>query len=240
MFADFSPAILAWMAAVNLLSCVLEGGFGFLGSLTFLALTVPVLGWPTALFADAMLACTNLVFAAWINRDSVVVRRVARGWAFGLPAVLAGTLVFDLLPTDLRVLPIAAVGAFALWRVITLPRRVLPVLAGLGVGFGNTEDPFGYLYFQSQTRRVGDNALFGAGLLGFKVAVMVALWREILLPDPTFLVFLALTGLPATLAGRRFLGRWAEPTRRRFVRWWVPSILLFLLLGVLHARQAVA
>jgi len=227
---------IAYLFAINLLACFLEGGLGFGGSLVFIAATMPVFGWTTSVLADAVLASFNLSVTTLLYRRDVDVARVAsRGWSWAVVPLVVGALTFHLLPSPLRVIPLVAAGAVLLWSLRPAARRWYPALAGLGVGLGNTGAPFSFLFFQAQGRRAGDTALFTAGLMVVKVGLLVALWGVADLPPWYWLVALAGAGLPATWLGKRVLSRWSHRRRTALVRVMVSAVLVILLVGVFHA-----
>jgi uncharacterized membrane protein YfcA len=230
------PEFVGLLLVANCLACFLEGGLGFGGSLVFIGLTMPVFGWTTSVLADAILASVNLSVTSVLYRRELDLAHVAgRGWCWAVVPLLAGALTFHLLPSPLRVVPLLAAGVVLLWSLKPAARRLFPALAGLGIGLGNTGAPFSFLYFQAHGQRSGNTALFTAGLMLVKVALLVWLWGVAELPGWHWLAALAVTGLPATWLGKRVLSRWPHRRRLMLVRIGVSVLLVILVVGGLHA-----
>ena len=220
-----------WLIVVNCVACFIEGGLGFGGSLTFLALTVPLLGWTNGVATDCLLAAANLAFVAFLHRDSLGPKRVLRVLPAALVGLATGTLVFLALPGGWRSVPILCAGGAALFGWIRVPRWLLAPVAGLGVGLGNTEEPFGYLLFQSHGRGIGDTAAFVGTLLFIKAGTLTVASPELEFPAPATLMAAVLLGAPFSLAGRHLLGPLDAERRRTLVKALVATMLALLALG---------
>ncbi len=228
----------ALLLAINLVACFVEGGLGFGGSLVFISLTVPLVGWSTGILADAVLASANLMATSALYRREIDLRSVAAsGWSVALVPLLVGVATFSLLPEPFRVLPLLAVGAVLLWSPGSIPSIWHKALAGLGVGLGNTGAPFSFLAFQRDEPAPGDTALFTAGLMVLKVALLLVIWPKAELPPWPWMIGMIALGLPATWLGSRVMARWSHRTRTRFVRVLVTALLTILLVGAIHAHR---
>ena len=227
---------LAYLFGVNLLSAFIEGAMGFGGSLFFIAATVPVFGWSTSILADAILNVISLGFTSWLYlRGSPRNVSIPKAWTLGLLPMVAGTLIFVMLPNRLRSIPLIFVGVAILWRIWIPPRSLLPALGGLGIGLGNTEEPYGYLYFQDgRPGGQGETALFTAGLMAGKAALLLLIWSSAVIPDVSTLFLFGLAALPMNYAGRALLGQVDPKLRQRFVKFFVPVLLGIIILGAPH------
>lgn len=227
-----------WLFVINLLACFVEGGLGFGGSLTFIAMTVPLVGWTTGILSDAILASANLVATSALYHRRIDLRGVAKsGWSVAVVPLVLGVAAFGVLPEPLRVLPLLAVGAVLLWSPRSIPARWHSALAGLGVGLGNTGAPFSFLAFQHDKPAPGDTALFTAGLMVLKVGVLLVIWPRVDLPPWPWMLGMIAFGLPATWLGSHVMARWSHRTRTRFVRAMVTALLSILLVGAIHALR---
>jgi hypothetical protein len=230
--------MLGILTLANLVACFLEGGLGFGGSLTFLALTVPFLGWSEGLFADCVFAGVNLTFVTFLDRRHLDLRLVGRSWLRALPLVIVGTLAFVLLPNALRSLPVLVMGILILWRLVPVPDGLLAPAAGLGVGLGNTEEPFGFLLFQDRAPpSIANTAAFAAGLLATKALALLVLAPPTAVPTPLTWASGITIGAVAAYAGRHTLGRLPQAQRHSLTRILVPLAALGLALGLLLSRR---
>ena len=221
----------------NLFACFCEGGFGFGGSLIFITLTLPFLGWSTSIFTDCLLAILNLTFTSFLYREDIQIRtEVLPAALIGLLPLSAGILIFGYIPEIYRIIPFVFVGVTLLFTFSPKKIKIYPAVSALSIGFANTEAPFGYLYFQVKDGGIGNTSLFTAILLLVKVILLIFLWQNIRYPNMWFIFILALCGLPAAYLGKKCFSGISKDRRHKIVKFGMLVILIILMVGGLNDR----
>jgi hypothetical protein len=217
---------------VNSVAAFYEGGFGCGGSLIFLSLLFPLMGWQASVFTDCLLAVFNLGFTAWLYREELNIKKtLLPSGLLGVFPLIFGTLIFHFLSPFLRIVPLLLIGVILLWAK---PFRLFgwyPAAAALSIGLSNTEASFGYMYFQSEGKGVGNTAFFAVVLLSVKIGILILLWKDITIPGWPLLVLMAFSGLPFTLLGKNTFSKFSQKSRQVSMRVILSAILIILIIG---------
>lgn len=232
-FEGLGSARLTYVLGINLVACFFEGGFGFGGSLFFLTMSVPLLGWSESICVDAILATVNLLFVSWLYRSEIHFRDILfRPLLLAFGPVFIGAYIYHFLSPELRVIPLLLIGTCLMWKTAPNAKTIYPILSGFGTGLSNNDAPFAYLYFQTMGKGIGNVAIFTASLLILKFFFLFVVGEPIVIMNGWILVALILTGIPSSLLGKLFFDRCPENRRAWIVRVFLIITMFLLVLGV--------